>query len=93
MVSDTTRLFAEVCNRQNLTGTTPVLLHGLGSSTLDGQHQTSDFSRHFRLLAPDLRGLGNCRNHRDSIRIEQMANDMHQLLEQDSNNRQSLKAH
>ena len=35
-----------------------VLLHGLGSSARDWEFQLHAFSRHFRVIAPDLRGFG-----------------------------------
>ena len=35
-----------------------LLLHGLGSSCQDWEYQIPEFSRHFRVLAPSLRGFG-----------------------------------
>lgn len=35
-----------------------VLLHGLGSSCQDWEYQVPEFSRHFRVVAPSLRGFG-----------------------------------
>ena len=34
-----------------------VLLHGLGASSQDWEHQVPDFSRHYQVITPDLRGL------------------------------------
>ncbi|MEO1575424.1 MAG: alpha/beta hydrolase [Pseudomonadota bacterium] len=39
-------------------GTPLVLLHGLGSSCQDWEYQVPEFSRHFRVIAPSLRGFG-----------------------------------
>ncbi|MEM6639126.1 MAG: alpha/beta hydrolase [Pseudomonadota bacterium] len=35
-----------------------MLLHGLGSSCQDWEYQIPEFSRHFRVVAPSLRGFG-----------------------------------
>ena len=40
-------------------GETILLLHGLGSTKADWDFQIDSFSKHYRVIAPDLRGHGN----------------------------------
>jgi len=58
-----------------------VLLHGLGSSARDWEFQYHVYGKHFRVIAPDLRGFG-ASQRRGPYRIEQFAQDMWSLLSQ-----------
>lgn len=58
-----------------------VLLHGLGSSARDWEQQIHVFSKHFRIVAPDLRGFG-ASQHRGPYGVGEFAADVFALLEQ-----------
>src|ERR1043165_4844657 len=58
-----------------------VLLHGLGSSARDWEFQMHAYAKHFRVIAPDLRGFG-ATQRRGPYRIERFAADVWQLLDQ-----------
>jgi 3-oxoadipate enol-lactonase len=59
-----------------------LLLHGLGSTRADWDQQVEEFSREFRILAPDLRGHGNSSKPKDrsAYGIDKCAEDMQLLL-------------
>lgn len=61
-----------------------LLLHGLGSTKADWNLQVEEFSREFRIVAPDLRGHGNSSKpeERSAYGIEKCAEDMHLLLKE-----------
>lgn len=61
-----------------------LLLHGLGSTKADWDLQVGEFSKKFRVLAPDLRGHGNSTKPEDksAYGIEKCAEDMQLLLKE-----------
>ncbi|MGH8446687.1 MAG: alpha/beta fold hydrolase [Solimonas sp.] len=59
-----------------------VLVHGLGGSHLDWEHQIAHFSRRFRVIAPDLRGFGDSGSGRRVYSIRRLARDVAGLLAQ-----------
>jgi len=64
-------------------GTGPALLmiHGLGSSADDWAFQWDDFSEHFHLVMPDLRGSGRSAKPPGPYSITQFAKDLWALLD------------
>lgn len=60
---------------------TIVLLHGLGSTKQDWDKQIPCFSKHFRVIAVDLRGHGKSTIPKTDYGVAFMAEDIHQLLE------------
>lgn len=60
-----------------------LLLHGLGSTKADWELQKEEFSKDFRIVAPDLRGHGNSTKPKDqeAYGIPQCAEDMKLLLD------------
>lgn len=65
-------------------GEVVLLLHGLGSTKADWDLQVEEFSKEFRVLAPDLRGHGNSSKptERSAYGIDQCAEDMQLLLDE-----------
>ena len=63
------------------TGKPVVLLHGLTASSLFFQKQIPEFSRHFQVIAPDLRGHGKSNTRDDHLTMARLAADLKQLLE------------
>ncbi len=61
-----------------------LLLHGLGSTKADWDFQVEEFSKEYRILAPDLRGHGNSSkpSERSDYGISQCAEDMQLLLKE-----------
>lgn len=57
-----------------------LLLHGLGSSSADWELQVPEFSRHFRVIAPDFRGFGGS-SREGPYGVEVFAADMWRLLD------------
>lgn len=53
-----------------------VLVHGLGGSHLDWEHQIAAFAPRFRVIAPDLRGFGDTGIGRHLFSIPRFARDM-----------------
>lgn len=58
-----------------------LLIHGLGGSHHDWEHQIAAFAQHFRVIAPDLRGFGESPVGRRLISIPRLARDVHALLD------------
>lgn len=61
-------------------GTPLVLLHGLGSSVEDWEYQIPEFSRHYRVIAMDLRGFHRTPRGTGALTIERFAADVWSLL-------------
>ncbi|MCC8359831.1 alpha/beta fold hydrolase [Salinimicrobium sediminilitoris] len=61
-----------------------LLLHGLGSTKADWDLQVEEFSKEFRIIAPDLRGHGNSSKpaERSEYGVEKCAEDMKLLLKE-----------
>lgn len=57
-----------------------LLLHGLGSSSLDWERQIRVYSERFRVIAPDLRGFGYSAKPPGPYTIDLFAQDMYGLL-------------
>ncbi len=57
-----------------------VLLHGLGASSQDWEHQVPEFSRHYQVITPDLRGFGRSAKPSGPYSIAQFSADMRALL-------------
>lgn len=62
-------------------GTPVLLVHGLGSSTLDWEYQIPALSRRHRVLALDVRGHGRSDKPRAAYRIADFADDVAALIE------------
>lgn len=58
-----------------------LLLHGLGASLEDWEFQMPEFSRHYRVVAPDLRGFGRSPRGTRPFTIAQCVQDVLGLLE------------
>jgi len=68
---------------------TPILfIHGLGSSTLDWEHQISFFEKHYKTLSIDLRGHGQTLGSEGKYSISLFANDVAAFLSE-----KKLKVH
>lgn len=63
-------------------GTALVLLHGLGASLEDWEYQIAEFSRDYRVIAPDLRGFGRSGRGKLPMSVELLAQDVWQFLQQ-----------
>ncbi|GAA0763166.1 alpha/beta fold hydrolase [Psychroflexus lacisalsi] len=65
-------------------GETILLLHGLGSTKADWNMQVDIFSKHYRVIAPDLRGHGNSSKpeNRSEYGISLCAEDNQLLLQE-----------
>ncbi len=61
-------------------GTPLVLLHGLGSSVEDWEHQIPEFSKHYRVIAMDLRGFYRSLHGAGALSIMRFAADVWTLL-------------
>ena len=73
----------EVFRYQEAGGGFPlVLLHGLGSSADDWESQLPEFSRHFRVIALNLRGFGGSARGTGRLSIPRFAADVWAQLEQ-----------
>ena len=62
-------------------GTPVLLIHGLGSSTLDWEFQIPVLSAHYRVLALDVRGHGRSDKPRERYRMADFADDVAALIE------------
>ncbi len=71
-------------------GSTLLLVHGLGSSGADWAFQVPALSDRHRLLMPDLRGSGRSDRPPGPYRIETMAADLWQLLDAEADGRACL---
>lgn len=58
-----------------------VLVHGLGSSTLDWEYQTPELSKHYRVISLDVRGHGRSDKPREAYSISGFAEDVAALIE------------
>jgi pimeloyl-ACP methyl ester carboxylesterase len=58
-----------------------VLLHGIGASRSDWEYNVPELSRHYRVIAPDLRGFG-LSERSGNYGVATFANDIWLLLEQ-----------
>ncbi|HEX4896044.1 MAG TPA: alpha/beta hydrolase [Solimonas sp.] len=58
-----------------------VLLHGLGGSVGDWEHQIPFFSRRYRVIAPDLRGFGDTPPGRRFPSVPRLAADVAGLMD------------
>jgi 3-oxoadipate enol-lactonase len=63
------------------TGQPVFLLHGLGSSSNDWLFQMPEFTRHFRVIAPDFRGHGQSSLITSPITISTLAADIAALMD------------
>ena len=58
-----------------------LLIHGATAAFRVGwRHQIPAFSKHYRIIGPDLRGHGQSNNPADRLDLRQMADDMAELL-------------
>lgn len=62
-------------------GTAVLLIHGLGSSTLDWEYQIPELAARHRVIALDVRGHGRSDKPRERYRIADFASDAAALLE------------
>ena len=58
-----------------------LLVHGLGSSTLDWEKQIPALSAHYRVIVPDVRGHGRSDKPRERYSIAGFSADMIALME------------
>ncbi|MDD3762652.1 MAG: alpha/beta hydrolase [Nevskiales bacterium] len=58
-----------------------LLLHGLGASLEDWEHQIPAFAEHFRVIAPDLRGFGHSGSGRRRVGVARYAADVKALMD------------
>lgn len=63
-------------------GETLLLLHGLGSSGLDWEHQIAHFASRYRVIATDIRGHGQSAVPDEGFSIERFGRDQVELIEQ-----------
>ena len=63
-------------------GTPLLFVHGFPLDHKMWKHQIGEFSRHCRVIAPDLRGLGLSRSSEESLTLEQHAEDLNSLLDE-----------
>lgn len=61
-------------------GSPLLLIHGLGGCVEDWEYQIPEFSRHFRVIVPELRGFGRTPLGRKKLSVEQFAADMWALM-------------
>ncbi|MES0874204.1 alpha/beta fold hydrolase [Sinimarinibacterium thermocellulolyticum] len=62
-------------------GSPLLLLHGLGGSHFDWEHQIPFFARRYRVLAPDLRGFGASPRGRRGLGVPEHASDVAAFLD------------
>ena len=70
-----------------------VLLHGFPQSWFMWRKVTPDLSRHFTVLAPDLRGYGDSEKPQRDFDKRAMARDIHELIHSLGHGRISLVGH
>ena len=61
-------------------GSPLVLLHGLGSSSQDWEYQVPELSRHYRVIAPCLRGFGRSEKPHGAHSVKTWSEDVVALL-------------
>jgi len=61
-------------------GEVVLLIHGIGASSDDWEEQLPEFSHHYRIIAPDLRGFGRS-EQQGPFSIDQFAADLWALLD------------
>jgi len=71
------RCYYQTCGQ----GEPLVLLHGLGSNSGDWENQLPALSRHFRVIAPDLRGFGRSDKPAAGYQIADYVSDLSTLLD------------
>lgn len=71
------RLYYETCGQ----GAPLLLLHGLGSSARDWEHQASVFAERYRVVIPELRGHGRSDKPPGPYSMPLLANDIASLIE------------
>lgn len=62
-------------------GEAVILLHGLGSSTLDWEYQIPELQQHFRVIAVDIRGHGRSGKPTGAYSIQTFADDICALIQ------------
>lgn len=58
-----------------------LLIHGLGSSALDWEHQMAEFAARYRVIACDIRGHGQSAVPKDGFSIQRFGRDQVELLD------------
>jgi pimeloyl-ACP methyl ester carboxylesterase len=71
------RLYFETCG----SGEPLLLLHGFTGSSMDWAELAREWSSHFQIIAPDLRGHGRSENPADTFRHTDAADDILALLD------------
>jgi 3-oxoadipate enol-lactonase len=74
-------------------GTPLILVHGLGGSTSIWQHVVGPLAERFRVVAYDLRGLGRSGTPEPPYTLDQLAGDLHGLVERLEVERAALLGH
>lgn len=59
------------------------LLHGNGGSGKYFKKQVPEFSRYFKVFTVDSRGHGRSTNNSTTLSFEQMADDLHMIMDQE----------
>lgn len=75
-------LHYEIASTPNVSSSTILFLHGLGSSAADWAWQVPVFSRHYRVLTVDLRAHGQSSDPGDWFTVERLADDVAEWLGQ-----------
>lgn len=70
-----------------------VLLHGLGGSGFDWEHQVPFFASRYRVIVPDLRGFGASTRGWRLLTVRRCARDVRELLDQLGITRYALVGH
>lgn len=77
-ISDEVRLYYEESGQ----GFPLVLIHGLLSDLTSWRYQIPEFSKHYRVIAVDLKGHGRSSKPTKEYRVHSHADDLHSLLQQ-----------
>ncbi|MFC4251382.1 alpha/beta fold hydrolase [Sinimarinibacterium flocculans] len=67
--------------REAGSGAPLLLVHGLGGSSLDWEHQLAYFAARYRVLAPDLRGFGDSARGRGALSVRAHVADIAGFLD------------
>ncbi len=67
--------------KEHGSGTPLILVHGLGSSTLDWEYQVPVLSKHYRVISLDVRGHGRSDKPNEKYSIAGFAEDVAALIE------------